>query len=853
MTTDSQIFSVARELLESDREAYLDSVCGGDTVLRASVERLLAADEPDDFDAANVTSSAVASPDAITLESGTEIGPYRLVSELGAGGMGLVWSAEQSVPVRRQVAIKFVRPELASPGIVARFNAERQALALMSHSNIAQMLDAGTLLNSQPYFAMEFVDGRPLTDFCDEKRYSIEQRLRLFLDVCAGVQHAHQKGVIHRDLKPSNILVTIENEVPTPKIIDFGLAKALGDVRLTDKSQVSIAGMVVGSFQYMSPEQAGGDSNAIDTRSDVYSLGAVLYELLTGSTPIDESEVQSESGLKVLELIRNRAPDRPSKRVRLMEPETRAAVASSRQVSVDQLQRSVDSDLDWVLLRCLEKQPDKRYASATELAADIRRHLEDRPVTARQRTGVYVARKFYDRNKVATWAGFFVLLGLIVGLAGLTSAYVTKSNAATEYAALAAKETKARKSADELREKESAARMLADELRVKESAAREEAVALSEKEKAARIEADQRSLNLRNGLRVLQSVFEGFNPELAEGGDGTLRSVMLTRLKDSARHVLAADLGGDRDVLALKVGLAKSLSALGDNGASISLWENICADTKVLSGANSEDYMSVIINQAMLEGREGQVDKALALYAEARPIAEGIYGKSSDRSVYLDHAVATLYAKAGQKQRAIEIYEDLTRQFEERDLATTLLWSDVFDGKGQVERLLKRHEKSVVTFRRAVQGFQKHLRADHPTLLGARSNLASALSDTGKRSEAIAMLQDVLQLMLKQYPEESPPVVNAKLNLASLLVRAGKPQEAIDRLRGILRSQVGTASKLKAEMDIARIEADHDLNPEALGNLRKISIRAMAQLGLNHPVTKRVAQYVVDVQNSKSK
>jgi serine/threonine protein kinase/tetratricopeptide (TPR) repeat protein len=418
-----ELFHCALERAPGEREAYVNEACAWDKELKEGVQELLIAHEA----AANFLQPGNPKLPEIERElarlkpeeAGERIGPYKLLQQIGQGGFGTVWMAEQDQPVRRRVALKIIKIGMDTKEVVARFEQERQALAMMDHPNIAKVFDAGATPLGRPFFVMEFVHGVKITDFCDEQQLSMEERIELFIHVCRAVQHAHQKGIIHRDLKPSNILVTINDGASIPKVIDFGVAKATQG-RLTDGTLFTQFDQMIGTPLYMSPEQAEMTPLDVDTRSDIYSLGVLLYELLTGHTPIDAETMRLAGVDEMRRLIREVEPPRPSLRIKALGKAELTTAAKRRHVEAARLSAALRGDLDWIVMKCLEKDRRRRYDSASSLTIDLQRHLRNEVITARPPTTSYLLGKLIRRNKLAFAAAAAVIVALIAGVIGTT-------------------------------------------------------------------------------------------------------------------------------------------------------------------------------------------------------------------------------------------------------------------------------------------------------------------------------------------------------------------------------------------------------------------------------------------------
>jgi serine/threonine protein kinase/tetratricopeptide (TPR) repeat protein len=835
------VFSTALERETGpDREACLDEACAGNANLRARVEALLRAHErageflesaPATNDATQPENSAGEVPvGTATIEAvdpvlgvETRIGPYRPLESIGEGGMGTVYLAEQTSPVRRMVALKVIKAGMDSRQVIGRFNAERQALALMDHPNIAKVLDAGATDQGRPFFVMELVKGTPITRYCDEHRLTPKERLELFLPVCAAVQHAHQKGIIHRDLKPSNVLVGLYDGRPVPKIIDFGVAKAMGQ-KLTEQTLFTGFGTVVGTPEYMSPEQAQLENVDIDTRSDIYSLGVLLYELLTGTTPLHHKRVQEAAVLEVLRLIREEEPPKPS--TRLGTTEELPSIAANRNLEPRKLTVLLHGDLDWIVMKALDKDRNRRYETASAFAADVQRYLADEPVQAGPPSALYRLKKFVRRNRGPVLAAGLVLLALVAGIVGTTWQAVR-----AEQRAEGERLAKQRAEANFALANEAVEKYLGT-------------VTNNRKLKQADFH-DLRKKLLESAIPFFQKLTEqkSDDPDV-EAGRGRafgrlakVRSAMgenEATLQDfEAEHAIFARLTADfptvpayRHDLAISLNnLGHSLNHLGKREEAETayrqaqgIYQKLAADFPAepkyrQSLANNHNHLGILLDDL------GQREEAEALYRKAVAIAEKLVTDFPSKSVYREELagnqnnLGVLLSDLGKNEQAETAYRrslDIRAKLAADFPAEPEYRQDLSHSQGNLGLLLAalgKPEEAAALLRQAVATKEK-LRTDFPTVPGYRVelaechiNLSGVLDDLNKHEDAEEPLRQAVAI-LEQLADEFPTVPHYRRrlaaghnNLGNLMKYLGKRGAA----EAALRRALGIFEKLAAD------------------------------------------------------
>jgi eukaryotic-like serine/threonine-protein kinase len=825
--TEATIFIAALEKpTEAERAAFLADACGGDERLRRRVEALLRAHaEPDDV--LDPTSDRPATTGATnpSLPDGDPAGAivagrYKLLEAIGEGGMGTVWMAEQRDPVKRRVALKLIKTGMDSKAVLARFGAERQALALMDHPNIARVFDAGTTADGRPFFVMELVKGIPITEYCDVHRLDLPARLALLRQVCSAVQHAHQKGIIHRDLKPSNILVEAHDDRPVPKVIDFGLAKATSGLRLTEQSLFTAFGTVAGTPLYMAPEQASFNALDVDTRADIYALGAILYELLTGTTPITRESLQRAALDEMLRVIREVEPQAPSSRISTSE--ALPSLAATRQVEPARLSRLVRGDLDWIVMKALAKERERRYASAIGLADDLERHLNHEPVSAGPPTAAYRLRKFVRRNRARVTAAGLVLLALVLGVVGTTLGLFEARRQQQQAAKRLAQVTKMNDilgsifkdidPANAQKEGKPLTAVLGE--RLERATAEIEGEATGDPLAVARMQmtlgASQLGLGYPDRAIVLftkaratftaalgpdhpETLRSMYNLAISYGGAG--QNDRALKLREETLALQKAKLGPDHpNTLLSMADLATSYSAAGQNDRASKLREETLALQKAKLGPDHPNTLLSMNNLAISYRDAGQNDQALKLREATLALQRSKLGPDHPNTLMSMNNLAVSYADAGQHDRALKLREEaLALQTSKLgpDHPDTLMSMDnlalSYRDAGQLDRATKLHEKALALMR-------AKLGPDHPDTLASMNNLAVSYRDAGQHERALKLDEEALALRRAKLGPDHPDTLVSIVNLADGYVDTGQYERALkllDETLASLRSKLG--------------------------------------------------------------
>ena len=768
--TESILLDLLAKTPPAERPNLLDRLCDGRPDLRVWLELQLLAG-PDSFgddsksggDSANGASInwSLAPP---SDQPGTMIGPYRLGQKLGEGGMGAVWSAEQTEPVQRKVALKLIKGHLDSSRVMSRFAAERQALALMDHPSIARIFDAGRNADGRPYFAMELVKGVPITKYCDEVQSSLEDRLKLFAQVCGAVQHAHGKGVIHRDLKPSNVLVAMQDGVPIPKVIDFGLAKALHQDLIARSMETEI-GQVVGTLEYMAPEQAELSALDIDTRADVYALGVLLYELLVGSTPIGKDRLRKSAFTEILRFIKEEEPQRPSTRLSHSQ-ESLANLAAIRRIDPKKFRSELKGELDWIVLKALEKDRTRRYETANAFKRDVERYLADEPVDAKPPSASYRLAKFARRNRAAVLAAGIVVATLAMGVAGLSWGLVEATRARSAEAQRAEGEKNAKLEAQDQREK---------------------AVRAAAAEEAAKTQALKRLAQVEKGSEVISDIFTDLDIRRVREGAEPLEAVLARRLVAAAKQLENESVGDPLVVASLQYRLGRSLLSLGHAASAIPAFDKARATRTIHLGADHPDTLTSASYLARAYDDAGKMDQALPLIEQTLKLRKNKLGVDHQDTFTSMAALASAWVHTGRAEEALpllrETLELRRRKFGNDHMASLESLGALAEGL----RIANKTDQAIPIMEELLRLKKQKLGADHSETLACMNNLASAFLDLGKFELAFPLTEEAFRLRKEKLGADHPSTLRAMSNLGRCYIQMGNASVGTRLLEDVLK------------------------------------------------------------------
>ncbi|MBI1849905.1 MAG: serine/threonine protein kinase [Planctomycetes bacterium] len=751
------IYREARQLQSTERSAYLADACGTDRALRRAVDAMLdtVSDASDFVRPADATGAT-----PLHETAGQMIGRYKLLEKIGEGGFGSVWLAEQREPVRRRVALKIIKLGMDTKQVIARFEAERQALAMMDHPHIAKVFDAGATETGRPFFVMELVKGVPILQYCDRERLDTTARLELFRSVCHAIQHAHQKGIIHRDIKPSNVLVTLHDGVAIPKVIDFGIAKATHS-ELTQKTLFTEHRQMIGTPAYMSPEQAEMSGQDIDTRSDIYSLGVLLYELLTGTTPFDVQALLESGFAEMMRVIREVEPHKPSTRISTLG-DTATRTAEQRDVDVKKLRATLRGDLDWIVMKCLEKDRTRRYETANGLAADIQRHLNHEPVTASPPSAAYRLRKFVRRNRAQVIAGGVVAVALVLGVVGTTAGMIHALGEKQRADAEAAKATRAAES-------EAKAKVAAQENEQRAVAEAKRAEAAKEEEAKARNRAET----------ITEFVTTALKASDAENRGGGQDMTILAAIDHAIADI---DTGRFKDDPATEAELKSTIATILSNNGRLadahSLAVQVLEIHRRIHPGDDPDVAASLNDVAKVDERLGRRAEAEPLMVQSLEMYQRLYQGDNEHVAALLNNLAELRESLGRAAEAeplmVQSLEMNQRLFKGDDPSV----AKALDNLAKVRESTGRLDDAEKLYVRALEMRRRLYKGDHPDLAVGLNNLAGVRANLGRDAEAEQLLSESVEMTRRLYKGDHPAVAERLSNLALVLSYNGRAAEA---------------------------------------------------------------------------
>jgi tetratricopeptide (TPR) repeat protein len=822
----------------AERAAFLAALCGPDTPLRERVEELLRASEDpaaflDEHDpllplAAALPTQGQPAP-AGTAAGRLLGGRYKLLQEIAEGGMGSVWMAEQTEPVKRLVAVKLIKPGMDSKGVLARFEAERQALALMDHAHIAKVFDGGTTAEGRPYFVMELVKGVPLTDYCDQRQLSVRQRLELFIPVCSAVQHAHQKGIIHRDLKPSNVLVTEHDGVPVPKVIDFGLAKAVhGPQALTEHTLYTAFGAAVGTPLYMAPEQVGINALDVDTRTDVYALGVLLYELLTGSTPLEKRRLKEAAWEEIRRLIREEEPPKPS--TRLSSSEALPTIAARRHAEPGQLGKQVQGELDWIVMKCLEKDRGRRYDTVTALARDVERYLKDEAVEACPPSAAYRLRKLARRYRTPLRLAAACLLLLLAGVA--VSALQAVRATRAEAGALAARDAEAqeRQEAEQQRDRAVTAEGLA-QMRLQEIA--------SEKQRADDEAAVAKAVNEFLQKDLLGQADIG---NQTGGGERNPKITVRELLDRASQQVGSKFPGQERTEAAIRVTLGNAYRELGEYAEAQKHLERALALWKQQKGAEHAETLGAMEALGQLYTERGQFGEAEALLRPALAGFRLALGPDHHCTLVCMNNLAVLNKERGQFGEAEMLYKQALAGFRREPVPDHRNTLACMRNLAQLYKHQGQYDDAEQNCKQLLEDARSRLGADHPVTLDAMDLLATLAYLRGRYDEAEVLTKQVVVRKRAKLGLDHPQTLISMSNLATLYHTRKRYDEAEVLFKQVVerkQTKLGPdhPQTLTSMNNLAALYRDCGRYDEAESVEKEVLERSRTKLGPDHPLT----------------